>query len=62
MEHEADLSGPTLIEETPQMPTKIKQSKKQRMEDSKSLLDGSRLYLIGIVWYRIDTNGIDNSK
>ena len=40
MQHEADLSGPTLIKETQQKPTKIQQMKKQRMEDSQSLLDG----------------------
>ena len=28
MKPEADLSGPTLIEETPQIPTKIQQRKK----------------------------------
>ena len=36
MGHEADLSGPTLIEETPQIPTKVQQSKKQRMKDSQT--------------------------
>ena len=40
MKHEADLSGPTLIEETPQILTKIQQRKKQRMEDSQSFQDG----------------------
>ena len=39
MEHEADSSEPTLIEETQQIPTKIQQSKKQRTEDSQSLQD-----------------------
>ena len=34
MKHEAGLSGPTLIKETPQTPTKIQRRKKQRMEDS----------------------------
>ena len=29
MEHEADLSGPTLIEETLKIPTKIQQNKKK---------------------------------
>ena len=40
IKHEADLSGLTLIEETPQIPTKIQQKKKQRMEDSQSLQGG----------------------
>ena len=38
MKHETGFSGPIVREETPQIPTKIQQMKKQRMEDS--LQDG----------------------
>ena len=40
MKNEVDLSGPTLIEDTSQIPTIIQQRKKQRIEDGQSLQDG----------------------
>ena len=37
--HESDLSLPILIEENPKIPTKVRQRKKQRMDDSQSIVD-----------------------
>jgi hypothetical protein len=39
IEHESDLSLPILIEENPKIPTKVRQRKQQRMDDSQSIVD-----------------------
>ena len=39
IEHESDLSLPILIEENPKIPTKVRQRKKQRMDDIQSIVD-----------------------
>ena len=39
IEHESDLSLQILIEENSKIPTKVRQRKKQRMDDSQSIVD-----------------------